>query len=62
MTKRKSNRSAQKRVKITGKNKLLHRPPRQNHFNARANGNETREKRGLVGMDNNQTKDLKAII
>ena len=41
----KTNKGALKRIKITGKNKILRRPTKQGHFNAKASGNATRNKR-----------------
>lgn len=45
--KQKTRKSVVKKVKISGgkKKKLLHRGPRQNHYNSRATGDAKREKR-----------------
>lgn len=43
--KRKTSKAAQKRFKVTASNKLLKRPTRQDHFNAKDSGNDTRRKR-----------------
>lgn len=44
----KTNKSLEKRVKITGSGKVMKRPPHQNHFNAKDSGNKGRRKHGLV--------------
>lgn len=41
----KTNKSILKRLKVTGKKKLLRRPAHQDHFNAKDSGNKTRDKR-----------------
>jgi len=42
----KTKKALLKRVKITGRKKIMKRPPHQNHFNAKDSGNQTRQKRG----------------
>lgn len=42
----KTKKALLKRIKITGTGKIMKRPPRQNHFNAKDSGNQTRQKRG----------------
>lgn len=42
----KTKKALLKRVKITGRSKIMKRPPHQNHFNAKDSGNKTRQKRG----------------
>jgi len=42
----KTNKSFLKRIKITGRGKIMKRRPGQNHFNAKNSGNQTRQKRG----------------
>ena len=58
----KTNRSAQKRFKTSGKRKLLRRGVKQNHFNARANGNAKRGKRGSRGVPSEFVKSIETII
>ena len=42
----KTNKSFLKRVKITGRGKIMKRPPGQNHFNAKESGDSARQKKG----------------
>lgn len=58
----KTNRSAQKRFKTSGRGKILRRPVRQNHFNARADGNAKRGKRGFRGLPGQFDKAMQTII
>ncbi len=41
---------ATKRLRLTKKGKVLFRPNRQNHFNAKQSGDQTRQKRGLKNL------------
>jgi ribosomal protein L35 len=43
----KTKKIALKRLKITGSGKILRRPVRQDHFNAKESGKKTRRKHGL---------------
>lgn len=45
MTKLKTRKALLKRIKITGRGKLLHRPGGQDHFNAKDSGQQTQAKR-----------------
>lgn len=45
---RKTNKSVAKRIKVTGRGKLLRRTISQNHFNAKQSGEEERGKRGFA--------------
>jgi len=58
----KTNKSARKRIKITGKNKMLRRAVRQNHFNAKDTGNEKRDKRGQKSMPKEFDKSLRELF
>lgn len=58
----KTNKSFAKRIKITGSGKVLKRPPGQNHFNAKASGNETRKKHGDIRGPKELDKKVKALI
>ena len=62
MSKIKTNKSARKRFNISGKNKLRRRPTGQNHFNARDNGKETRNKRGYLGTPKDSDKSMRKIF
>ena len=42
----KTKKALLKRIKVTGRRKLMKRPPGQNHFNAKDSGNDSRKKRG----------------
>ena len=60
--KMKTNKSLAKRIKITSSGKIMKRPPHQGHFNARANGDSTRRKHGLVVAPREMTDKAKALI
>jgi ribosomal protein L35 len=45
MTRLKTRKALLKRIKITGRKKILKRIARQNKFNAKESGNKTRKKR-----------------
>jgi len=53
---------ATKRLKLTKKGKMLFRPARQNHFNAKQSGQQTRQKRGLKNLSKSDTKTFKKIL
>ncbi|MDO8495618.1 MAG: 50S ribosomal protein L35 [bacterium] len=61
MSKLKTNKSALKRFKIT-KNKIQRRPVKQNHFNAKDTGKETRGKRGYKDLPLVDEKNMKKIL
>lgn len=57
--KQKTRKSVAKKIKVTGGGKLLHRGPRQNHYNSRATGAAKRAKRldhGFFKTDSNNIK------
>lgn len=58
----KTKKALLKRVKITGGGKLMKRPPRQNHFNAKDSGNQTRQKRGFKRAPRELVKSSKFLI
>lgn len=58
----KTNKFATKRLKLTKKGKVLFRPARQNHFNAKQSGDQKRQKRGNKSMSPGQTKVFKRIL
>jgi len=57
----KTNKSFQKRFKITKKGKVLARKPGQNHFNAKEGGSKTMSKKGLASF-NISTKNLSRFL
>ena len=58
----KTNKSLRKRIKISGTNKIMKRPPGQNHFNAKDSGQGTRNKRGDKVAPHSLIKGVKALI
>jgi len=58
----KTNRSFLKRVKITGRGKIMKRPPNQGHFNARESGDGARQKKGYVMTPKTLIKSAKALL
>ncbi len=58
----KTSKSALKRFKVSGKGKLYHRQPAQNHFNAREDGNSKRNKRTQTFMSKSNMKDVKNLM
>lgn len=58
----KTNKSLLKRVKVTGKGKLMKRPPNQGHFNARESGDAARQKKGHVMVPRTLIKSAKALL
>ncbi len=53
---------ATKRLKLTRQGKVLFRPARQNHFNAKQTGNQRRQKRGLNSLPKAPAKVFKDIL
>ncbi|WKZ26871.1 MAG: 50S ribosomal protein L35 [Candidatus Paceibacterota bacterium] len=58
----KTNRSLKKRVKITGRKKILKRPPHQNHFNAKESGERARNKKGQLHAPKEVLKKARALL
>jgi len=58
----KTNKSLAKRIKVSGTGKIMKRPPGQNHFNARATGDQTRKKRNDLEAPKELTNLAKALI
>jgi len=58
----KTNRSLLKRVKITGRGKIMKRPPNQGHFNARESGDGARQKKGRVMAPKSLMRSAKALL
>lgn len=53
---------ASKRLKMTRQGKVLFRPARQNHFNAKQSGNQRRNKRGFKCLPKSTAKVFKEIL
>jgi len=66
MPKQKTRKCISKRVKVTGSGKISRRKARQNHFNARQDGNHKRAKRTdqiITGkVAKNVIADIKASL
>ena len=60
--KQKTHKALAKRVKITGKGKILKRTAGQDHFNSRESGKTTRKKRRDVEMSKTLHKNIKELI
>ena len=58
----KTNKSLQKRIKITGSGKIMKRPPGQNHFNAKDSGTKGQRKHGTVEAPSELTNMVKALV
>ena len=58
----KTNKSFLKRIKITGKGKVLKRPPGQDHFNAKESGQGARNKKGDKTAPKELVNDVKFLI
>jgi len=58
----KTIKMATKRLRVTKKGKILFRPSRQNHFNAKQDSNQTRSKRGFKNLPKNQVKVFKGVL
>lgn len=58
----KTKKALLKRIKITGRNKILKRKPHQNHFNAKESSNTTRHKHGDKRAPRELVDDVKALI
>ncbi|OGN00976.1 MAG: hypothetical protein A2651_04155 [Candidatus Yanofskybacteria bacterium RIFCSPHIGHO2_01_FULL_42_12] len=58
----KTKKALFKRVKITGRNKIMKRPPGQNHFNAKDSGSQTRQKRGDKVGPHELIKSTKSLL
>lgn len=59
MGKLKTRKATLKRFKITGRGKIMHRPVHQDHFNAKASGNQKRRKHGHQMVKSVDSKKLK---
>lgn len=58
----KTNKSFLKRVKITGRGKMMKRPPHQDHFNAKEAGSAARNKKGHILAPKSLIRSAKALL
>lgn len=58
----KTNKALAKRVKVTGRGKLLVRPKGQNHFNAKDTGGQGRKKRHFLKLSGITDKSVASRI
>jgi len=58
MGKIKTNKSITKRIRITKNKKMIRRAANQDHFNARATGNQKRKKHTTQGVHSRDVKKL----
>lgn len=56
----KTNKSYQKRVRVTKRGKIVARVPGQNHFNAKRSGNEKQRRARAVGLNITLTRTDKS--
>lgn len=57
-----TNKSLLKRVKVTGRGKIMKRPPNQGHFNARESGDGARQKKGHVMVPKSLIRSAKELL
>jgi len=62
MNKLKPNKALLKRIKVTGRKKILKRALHQSHFNAKESGNKTRQKRKTSEASSVDRKRIKQIL
>ena len=62
MKKQKTVKAISKRFKITKTGKVIKRADNQNHFNAKATGKKTRNKRRNLTLSSSDAKVIKQII
>lgn len=62
MSKLKTNKALLKRLKITGRKKLLRRPTHQNHFNAKYPGRINRTKHRVQPLAAVDAKKFKKLL
>lgn len=58
----KTKKALRKRIKITGKGKLLHRPTSQSHFNAKDRGAKTLHKRNKSMVSKTDEKSIRSSL
>jgi len=62
MGKLKTKKSITKRFKITKNKKMIRRAANQNHFNARASGNQKRKKHATQNVHQRDVKKLLKLV
>ena len=58
----KTIKAATKRLKLTRRKKVMFRPSRQNHFNAKQSGDSARKKRHAGVMQPNMSKVFEKVM
>jgi len=58
----KTKKALLKRIKITGRGKIMKRPPGQNHFNAKEGGDSARQKKGHKLAPKDLLKSSKSLL
>ncbi len=58
----KTKKALLKRIKVTGRGKILKRRSHQSHFNAKESGNVTRSKRGDMAVPKGNIQSMRALI
>jgi len=58
----KTKKAVSKRFKVTGSGKIMRKPTRQAHFNAKQTGSQRRKKRGWVEVSKADAKKLKKLM
>ena len=62
MTKLKTRKALLKRIKITGRKKILKRATHQDHLNAKDSGNRTRGKRKAKEVSTVNQKTIRKVL
>jgi len=62
MAKLKTKKALLKRIKITGRKKILRRATHQDHLNAKDSGNRTRKKRRTKEISSADEKLVKKVL
>lgn len=62
MPKLKTRKALLKRIKVTGRKKILKRATRQGHFNAKESGSKTRQKRKTSNFSSANRKKIRKIL
>lgn len=58
----KTKKAVAKRFKVTGSGKLMRKPVRQSHLNAKQTSKQRRQKRKLVEVNKADAKKLKKLL
>ena len=62
MAKQKTKKAARKRFTVSATGKFKRRTARQAHFNARANGNQTRRKHADKAVDSSDERRVRDLL